>query len=66
MNKTSGFRTIEFKEIECTYSVFNEYSTPFFVKCENGTLYDGKSIISFNCPKCNGTGKLEIVESKVE
>lgn len=70
MSKTSGFRTIEFKEINCTELIFNEYSKPYFLNCVNGILTE-KLINNVNieygkCKRCLGTGKLEITESKVE
>lgn len=78
MNKTSGFRTIEFKKIKCNYS-FD--SGRYYSFCEFGKIKvckikypAGTPMVDIHnsedsgsiCSYCNGIGLLEKVESKVE
>ena len=66
MSKTSGFRTIEFKEVNCTFA---EFHTPISFKvtqCVLGMLYCENFPTNYVCPKCKGTGIVEKVESKLE
>ena len=72
MNKTSGFRKIEFKEVECKYYDRGFTETEY---CYNGFIYI-ESYSSFNvpipymsdrrCKKCSGTGTIDKAESKIE
>jgi hypothetical protein len=69
MNKTSGFREIEFKEIKCNFVqfVYEDTIENFNVTtCINGMLYIGKIPSNHTCKKCKGTGIVENAESKVE
>lgn len=67
MNKSSGFRTIEFIEKPCSFMEAYFLGFTKDVKCINGLLWTISGIpVKEVCPKCKGTGKVEIVESKIE
>lgn len=73
MSKTSGFRAIEFKEKVCDYRDIGFDETKY---CNSGIIYIYKytsilkTPISYStnivCKKCNGTGTINKVESKLE
>lgn len=72
MKKTSGFRTIEFIEVNCDY---NNKGYPVQEYCVSGSLFTitfHEYLLPTNptnknsiCTKCNGTGIVEVVESKI-
>lgn len=74
MNKTSGFRTIEFTDVKCRYYKFDILNSTEY--CHNGIIYNEKYTTILNipipvitnktCKICNGTGIVEKAESKVE
>jgi len=72
MNKTSGFREIEVKEITCKYR--DEGYNTEVEYCHNGMIfwdnvYRGTSLpvmTERTCPICKGTGTIYFVESKIE
>jgi DnaJ-class molecular chaperone len=68
MNKSSGFRTIEFKEKECNYRDVGFSETEY---CNSGIIYRHRyTSIPYStdrlCKKCNGTGTVEKAECKIE
>lgn len=72
MNKTSGFRTIQFKDAICEYKDIGFSESEY---CDSGTVYMTKynstrliTPINTNrkCQKCNGTGTIEKAEYEIE
>lgn len=72
MNKTSGFRTIEFKDQVCDYKDDGFTEIEY---CYNGMIFLKKynkfdrltTIMTRNlCKKCDGTGTIDSVEVKIE
>jgi hypothetical protein len=65
MNENSGFRTIEFVESVCKYIKFEVANFKVTI-CKSGCLYSDEVLISYYCPICEGTGKIEKARSTIE
>jgi hypothetical protein len=73
MNKTSGFREIEFKEQVCKYKDIGFTELEY---CYNGMLFLRRTnhygvpllpvMTRRACPVCKGNGTVDKLESKVE